>query len=193
MKSLKLRYLTLLACGMFLFSGCEIFREALEESYTSEDPSSDEFETRFNIGIFEVVKYPRATMLEREINIDHENTVCINTNALFSSKRIRQARAIPRPGNPDIYDLEIRIDRMGKTQWMMLTGGNKNREVVMMVDDRYAGSFIPESYQNGSKDWVRVRIGVDNYTARGIVKFAKKNYEYYNPEAKNWFENLFRP
>jgi len=193
MKSLKLRYLTLLACGMFLFSGCEIFREALEESYTSEDPSSDEFETRFNIGIFEVVKYPRATMLEREINIDHENTVCINTNALFSSKRIRQARAIPRPGNPDIYDLEIRIDRMGKTQWMMLTGGNKNREVVMMVDDRYAGSFIPESYQDGSKDWVRVRIGVDNYTARGIVKFAKKNYEYYNPEAKNWFENLFRP
>ena len=193
MKSLKLRYLTLLACGMFLFSGCEIFREALEESYTSEDPSSDEFETRFNIGIFEVVKYPRATMLEREINIDHENTVCINTNALFSSKRIRQARAIPRPGNPDVYDLEIRIDRMGKTQWMMLTGGNKNREVVMMVDDRYAGSFIPESYQDGSKDWVRVRIGVDNYTARGIVKFAKKNYEYYNPEAKNWFENLFRP
>ena len=80
---------------------------------------------------------------------------------------------------------------MGKTQWMILAGNNKNREVVMIVDDRYVGSFIPENYQDGTKDWVRVRAGVDNYTARGIVKFAKKNYEFYNPEAKNWFENLF--
>ncbi|MBO5667762.1 MAG: hypothetical protein J6S43_01420 [Lentisphaeria bacterium] len=191
MKSLKLRYLALLSSAVFLCGGCEIFREALEESYASEDPSSNEFETRFNIGIFEVVKYPRATMLEKEINIDNNNTVCINTNALFSSKRIRQARAIPRPGNPDVYDLEFRIDRMGKTQWMILAGNNKNREVVMIVDDRYVGSFIPENYQDGTKDWVRVRAGVDNYTARGIVKFAKKNYEFYNPEAKNWFENLF--
>ena len=179
------------ACSMLFCTGCEIFREALDESYTTEDPSSDEFETKFNIGVFQVVKYPRASILEKEINIDESNTVCINTNALFSSKRIRQVRAIPRPGNPDIYDLEFRIDRMGKTQWMVMHGSARGNKVVMMVDNRFVGFFHPEELVDGQRDWIKVRIGVDNYTAKGIVKFAKKNYEYYNPEAKSWFENLF--
>jgi hypothetical protein len=181
----------ILASGLCLFCGCEIFTEALQESYASEDPDSDEYETKFNIGIFEVVKYPRATVLEQEISTPDGGSICINTNALFSSKRIRAARAIPRPGNPDLFDLEFRIDRMGKTQWMVLRGENRSKEVVMMVDDRYVGKFIPEDYTDGSQEWVSLRIGVDNYTARGIVKFAKKNYEYYNPEAGNFFNNLF--
>lgn len=191
MKLEKLRFLAILATLMLLGSGCEIFREALEESYSSEDPASDDFESKFNIGVFQIVKYPRASILEKEINVDENNTVCINTNALFSSKRIRQARAIPRPGNPDVYDLEFRIDRMGKTQWMVMHGSARGNEVVMMVDNRFVGFFHPQELVDGNKDWVKIRIGVDNYTAKGIVKFAKKNYEYYNPEAKNWFESLF--
>ena len=191
MKLEKLRFLAILATIMLLGSGCEIFREALEESYSSEDPASDDFESKFNIGVVQIVKYPRASILEKEINVDENNTVCINTNALFSSKRIRQARAIPRPGNPDVYDLEFRIDRMGKTQWMVMHGSARGNEVVMMVDNRFVGFFHPQELVDGNKDWVKIRIGVDNYTAKGIVKFAKKNYEYYNPEAKNWFESLF--
>jgi len=191
MKLGKLRFLVLLACSLVFCSGCEIFREALEESYSSEDPTSDDFESKFNIGVFQIVQYPRASILEKEISIDENNSICINTNALFSSKRIRQARAIPRPGNPDVYDLEFRIDRMGKTQWMVMHGSARNDRVVMMVDDRFVGFFRPQEFVDGKQDWVKVRIGVDNYTAKGIVKFAKKNYEYYNPEAKNWFNNLF--
>ena len=191
MKLHKLLFLSALISTATLFCGCEIFREALEESYSSEDPESDDYDTKFNIGIFEVVKYPRATMLEKEVSTIDGGTVCVNTNALFSSKRIRQARAIPRPGNPDVYDLEFRIDRMGKTQWMVLFGTARNKEVVMLVDDRCVGTFIPSNFSSGKDDWVKLHIGVDGYTAKGIVKFAKKNYEFYNPEAKNWFNNLF--
>ncbi len=190
MKLQKFALLAVLMSGMIFFCGCEIFKEALSESYTSEDPSSDDYDTRFNIGIFQVVKYPRATMLEREVDTGNGETVCVNTNALFSSKRIRKARAIPRPGNPDVYDLEFQLDRMGKTQWMMLHGTSRGEEVVMMVDDRFAGAFLPESLNDGRKDWVTLRVGVDAYTARGIVKFATKNYEFYNPDAASWFKNL---
>ena len=191
MKRYKFLFLTAFVCAATLFSGCELFREALEQSYSSEDPDSDDYETKFNIGIFEIVKYPRASVLEKEITTADGSTLCINTNALFSSKRIRQARAVPRPGNPDIYDLEFRIDRMGKTQWMVLHGSSRQNPVVMMVDDRYAGTFVPEDLSSGKNDWVKLHIGVDVYTAKGIVKFAKKNYEFYNPEAKNFFNNLF--
>lgn len=188
MKLQKTIFLLLLLSGMFLFSGCEIFREALNESYYTEDPTSDEYETKFNIGVFQIVKYPRATMLEQEVDIGDGKTISVNTNALFSSKRIRQARAIPRPGNPDIYDLEFKLDRMGKTQWMMLHGTARGNEVAMIVDNRFVGTFIPESLTNGQRDWITVRIGVDVYTAKGIVKFASKNYDFYNPDASSWFK-----
>ena len=176
--------------AMSLFCGCELFREAMEESFSSENPNDDDYEAKFTIGIFQLIKYPRAEMLEKEIITPDGETICVNSNALFSSKRIRQARAIPRPGNPDVYDLEFRIDRMGKTQWMTLDAERRGNELVMIVDNRCVGTFIPESYTHGNQDWVKVHIGVDVYTARGIVKFAKKNYDFYNPEAKNFFSNL---
>ena len=191
MKRHKFIFMAALICAASLFSGCEIFREALQESYSSEDPNSEDYDTKFNIGVFEIVKYPRASVLEKEITTPDGGTLCINTNALFSSKRIRQARAIPRPGNPDVYDLEFRIDRMGKTQWMVLNGSARKNPVALVVDDRCVGTFVPEDFTNGKEDWVKLHIGVDAYTAKGIVKFAKKNYEFYNPEAKNFFSNLF--
>ena len=191
MKRYRFLFLAALVCTATMFCGCELFREALEQSYASEDPDSDDYETKFNIGVFEIVKYPRATVLEKEITMPDGTPLCINTNALFSSKRILQARATPRPGNPDVYDLEFRIDRMGKTQWMVLHGSTRQSEVVLIVDDRCVGTFVPEDFSNGKNDWVKLQIGVDAYTAKGIVKFARKNYEYYNPEAKNFFNNLF--
>ena len=36
-----------------------------------------------------------------------------------------------------------------------------------------------------------LRVGVDHYTARGIAKFARKNYIYYNPDTASWFNFLF--
>ena len=190
MKLHNFAFLALLATALFLSGGCEIFEEALSDSYSSDDPTSEEYSTKFNIGIFQVVKYPRATLLEKEVDMGDGKSVCVNTNALFSSKRILKARAIPRPGDTDIYDLEFKIDRMGKTQWMMLHGTARGEEVVMRVDDRFAGVFIPESLDDGRKDWVTLRVGVDAYAAKGIVKFAQRNYEYYNPEASSWFKYL---
>ncbi len=180
-----------LFCSSFLFCGCEILEEALQESYASEDPTSDDFEPRFVIGVFKTVRYPRATSLEKEITCLDGSAMWINANPLFSSRRIRAARAVPRPGNPDVCDLEIRIDRMGKTQWQLLSDGHRGESLVLMVDSRHAGFFVPESTGYGNGEWFRIRVGMDSYTARGIAKFAKKNFAHYNPEAKDWINSLF--
>ena len=191
MKSRILLFAALLT-GCLFFTGCEIFEEALSESFASEDPTSEDYDARFVIGIFSIVRYPRATALEREVNCGDGTTIWINANQNFSSKRIRAARAIPRPGNPDRFDLEIRLDRMGKSQWQTLGHGNRGEPVVMMVDNRFVGTFVPEAsnYYN-NMEWVKIRIGMDSYTAKGIVKFAKKNYSFYNPNASDWFSSLF--
>ncbi|MBR2345093.1 MAG: hypothetical protein IKA71_04840 [Lentisphaeria bacterium] len=192
MKIQKIGIIAILFIGTFLFCGCEIFEEALQESYASDDPTSEEYEPRFVLGVFEIVNYPRATSLEKQINTRDGRQICINVNPIFSSRRIRAVKAVPRPGNPDVCDLELRIDRMGKTQWQMLSDGHRGEMLTLMIDSRHVGDFIPEHTRGyGNDEWVKIRVGMDSYTARGVAKFAKKNYSFYNPEASDWFNQLF--
>ena len=69
----------------------------------------------------------------------------------------------------------------------MLYGAHRGEPVVLVVDSRYAGKFVPELPDEGNLEWITVRVGIDAYTAKGIAKFAKKNYTYYNPDTKSWF------
>ena len=179
---------------LFFSCGCEEFREALEDGGGVYDyPNSENFRPRFVVGVFTIVEYPRAGELEKSLAMPNGRTVWINTNQNFSSKNLRDVRVIPRPGNPDICDLQFKLDRQGKIQWQVLAGNNQAMPVVLVVDSRYAGRFIPELPEDsGTKDnWVTLRVGVDHYTARGIAKFARKNYIYYNPDTASWFNFLF--
>jgi hypothetical protein len=179
---------------LFFSTGCEEFREALEDGGgTYDDPTSENFRPRFVVGIFSIVEYPRASDLEKELPMSNGRSIWINTNQNFSSKNLREVRVIPRPGNPDICDLQFKLDRQGKVQWQILAGNNQAQPVVLVVDSRYAGRFIPELPEDSDsrEHWVTLRVGVDHYTARGIAKFAKKNYVYYNPDTASWFNFLF--
>ena len=180
----------LAAAAVLCFSGCEEFREAMEDgSVNSDDPNSENYRPRFVAGVFSIVEYPRASDLERELPLPNGRTVWINTNQNFSSKNLREVKVIPRPGNPDVCDLQFRLDRAGKVQWQMLAGSNRETPVILVVDSRYAGKFIPElpGETGRNDDWVTLRVGIDHYTARGMAKFAKKNYVYYNPDTASWF------
>ena len=176
---------------LFFCTGCELLKEAWEADmeYSSSNPNSEDYRARFVIGIFNVVKYPRATELEREISRSDGSSVWINTNQRFDSKRIRDARAIPRPGNPDLCDLQFRLDNEGKNHWQMLVASARGNAVALMVDQRCVGTFVPEMPDSASDriTWVKLRIGVDPYTARGVVRFARSNHEHFNPEASDWF------
>ena len=116
--------------------------------------------------------------------------VWINANQSFSSKNIRDCKVIVRPGNPDICDLKIKFDKRGRIIWEMLAGRFRGEAVILAVDGRGVGKFIPED-PHPRNNWVTLRVGIDAYTARGIAKFAKRNYDYYNPDAASWFEWLF--
>ena len=188
------RYATLLFLALLLVagSGCETLREAFreamsEESVRSDDPNSEDYKVRYAVGIFEIVRYPRASELEKEIQGVDGKSVWINTNQNFSSKNIREIAAVARPGNPDLFDLQFRIDRLGKLQWQMLAGRFRDQPVALVIDGMYFGSFVPEVPEDDDAEWVTVRIGIDRATAGGLVKYGKKNYLYYNPDARSWF------
>ena len=185
--------LGIFAAVLLIFgNGCEVFNEALQaelEYGSSDRGSSDEFRPRFMIAICSIVKYPRAQWLEQAVE-HNGKTIWINKNQHLDSKRIRRIRAIPRPGNPDVCDIELQLDPVGKTHWQMLVAAARGQEVAMMIDNRCVGTFVPEMPDSESDriDWVRIRIGVDPYTAKGLVRFAPRNHDHFNPDASNWFK-----
>ena len=180
------------AAALLCASGCELINEAMDPDNASgiDDPSSDAYEPRFVVGVFSIVKYPRATKLERELPTDSGESIWINSNQSFSSKHLKDAKVVPRPGNPEICDLKFRLDRAGRSQWEVLAGNHRGEEVVLVVDGRYMAHFIPEPPDENNRNWVTVRVGIDPYTARGIAKTAKKNYAYYNPDSSSFFSKL---
>ena len=180
------------AAALFCLCGCEVFMEALEaeNALNSDDPNSDNYQPRFIVGIFSIVEYPRATSLERELPTTSGESIWINSNQNFSSKNLREAKVVSRPGNPDICDLKFRLDRPGRVQWEILAGNHRDEAVVLVVDGRYAAKFIPEPPDENNPNWVTLRVGIDPYTARGVAKFAKKNYVHYNPDSTSFFSKL---
>ena len=188
----KVMSLIVFAAALWCVSGCELINEAMdpENAPGINDPTSDDYDPRFVVGIFSIVKYPRATQLERELATNTGESIWINSNQNFSSKHLKDAKVVPRPGNPDICDLKFRLDRAGRSQWEVLVGNHRGEEVVLVVDGRYMAQFIPENLDENNRSWVTVRVGIDSYTARGIAKFAKKNYTHYNPDSSSFFSKL---
>jgi len=184
--------LLLIAAALFLFTGCEEFKEALTADLQSDDPTSEEYEPKFVVGVFSIVDYPRAEELEKRIESLDGRSVVVNTNQNFSSKNLKDVRVIARPGNPEVCDLQFRVDRRGKALWHMLAGRFRGEEVVLAVDGLYAARFVPEMPEKENSEWVTLRVGIDHYTAKGMAKYAKKNYEHYNPDTVGFFNSLFQ-
>lgn len=186
------RYVTAAVAALFLVfgtCGCEILEEAWEEGkLDSENPNSDDYRPRFVVGIFSIVYYPRATELEKPVRDLAGNKIYINTNHNFSSKNLRDARIVVRPGNPELCDLRLKLDRRGKVQWQLLAGRHRDEQVALVVDGKLLAKFVPELPEDEDSSWVFIRVGIDHFHAKNIVKFAKKNYIFYNPDSSNFFK-----
>ena len=53
---------------VFCTCGCEIIEEALEAgALDTDNPNSDDYRPRYVVGVFSIVRYPRATDLEKPV------------------------------------------------------------------------------------------------------------------------------
>jgi hypothetical protein len=171
--------------------GCEILEEALEAgSFDADNPHSDDYRPRFVVGIFSIVQYPRASELERPVRDLDGNEIYINANQNFSSRNLRDVKIVVRPGNPELCDLKFRLDRRGKIQWQLLAGRARDEQVAFVVDGKLLARFVPELPEDENASWVFLRVGIDHFHAKNIVKFAKKNYVFFNPDSSNFFTSF---
>ena len=178
----------LLAAFLVFCGGCDILEEAWEGSLSSDNPNSEDYRPRFVVGIFSIVYFPRASDLEKPIRDLDGKEIYINANQNFSSKNIKDAKIVVRPGNPELCDLKFKLDRLGKIQWQLLAGRYREEQVAFVVDGKLLARFVPELPEDENASWVFLRVGIDHFHAKNIVKFAKKNYIFYNPDSSNFFK-----
>ncbi|MBQ7695201.1 MAG: hypothetical protein IJT50_08765 [Lentisphaeria bacterium] len=192
MKRVWALFLTpLLAVSLVFCGGCAILEEALEAgAFDSDNPNSEDYRPRFVVGIFSIVNFPRASDLEKPIRDLDGKEIYINTNQHFSSKNIKDVKIVVRPGNPELCDLKFKLDRLGKIQWQLLAGRYREEQVAFVIDGKLLSRFVPELPEDENAKWVFLRVGIDHFHAKNIVKFAKKNYIFFNPDSGNFFKTF---
>ncbi len=188
-----MKYRGLLCClialaTLPLMNGCDEFKEAWEDAMTpTKSAFGEEYQPKYVMSLYQVVKYPRAGDLEAEISTFDGKKLWINTNQFFSSKQIKDIKLIPRTDRPDCYDLALQLDERGSRIWTMMSLQFRDDPVAMLIDKYFQCTFNPQPLDSDEESWVVIKYPFDQVTAQGLQKYAKQNYKYFNPSATSLF------
>ncbi len=186
-----MKYLLMLI-GAVLFTcmcGCEKLKIENEDEVDNKEKTSffDAKKPKYVISFHEIIKYPRASDIEKPINTLDGKKVYININQFVHSSDIMDANLIKLPNNDDYFNIRLRFSRSGTIRWHAMAIQFKGREVAMLLDGEYLTSLIPDPMADEDDEWVIVRGPFDAVTAKGIARYASKNYAIYNPDPSRLF------
>ncbi len=178
---LKLLLLLLSVTIFTLFIvGCETLEDILKPSKKKD--------TRYVLSLHQVIKYPRAKNLEREISTFDGRTFWINTNQFFHSRHIEKVKLIPRKGQKDFYDIALKLDANGIVKWVQLSMQFRNSKLALLIDGHFYEFYVPDQLVDENDEWVLLTGPFDKVTAGGIKKYARKNYLFFNPDKQGIVE-----
>jgi len=173
MKYNRLLSMALLTMGLSLVIGCEAFK--------MKKPTKI-------ITVHEIVKYPRAKQLEKEIMTFSGDKIWINSNPFLHSKSVEEIKLIPIEGQKDFYNLELKLDRHGALVWMQLSVGFAHKRLAFVIDDVYYRSFIISQKTTENDHKIVIKGPFDKITAESLKEHAKDNYKYYNEDEDDPFK-----
>ncbi|MBO5762758.1 MAG: hypothetical protein J6R85_02715 [Lentisphaeria bacterium] len=174
--------------GMMLLAGCEAFQQAWDEALHPEEQDSNgegffsEYKPKYVLNFNQLVRYPRAGDLETKIRTFEGKEIWINTNPNMTSRHIRQIRMTPRL-DAKTYNLALQLSDTGARIWTMMALQGPGDSFALMLDGHYFCSFVPAPLADEDANWVMIDYPFDEVTAKGLVKYSRKNYDHFNPSA----------
>jgi len=178
----KILLLSSITFTLFL-CGCEIL----------EDTSQEERPTKYVLSFHEVIKYPRSHDSERKVVSFDGKEYWINANQFFHSRHVEQAKLIPSPDREGYYDLSLKIDYSGAIKWVQVSMNFQHKKMALLIDGYFYTLYTPDCLTSEDDKWILLKGPFDPITAKGIVKYARKNYIFFNPRKAGlmeMFENL---
>jgi hypothetical protein len=183
-----IRHLILAFAALLVLAGtgCESIDLTWEEVLSGKMQDKKK-EVKYVLTVHKFVKYPRANNLEQEITTFDGRKLWINTNFFIHSNHIMDVKLIPRDGKKDFYDLELKLDRKGAMKWLQMTLHFRGQPMAVLIDGMYYRTFVPEKLTTEDDEWVLLEGPFDAVTAKGIKKYAKINYNIFNPDPNALF------
>ena len=172
----KIICLLMVLSSVFFFAGCEAIEDALNINLTDDSP-------HYNISLHSIIKYPRGNAVEQEVETFKGENIVINTNSFVDSSKILDAELIPLQDNPGYYDISLKLNDTGIKQWFQLVLDYRDDPVAIIIDGAYFGRFRPDGGHTEDDQWVTLKGPFNEIIARGIVKYARRNYRHYHPNS----------
>ncbi len=167
--------------GLFLMgsegTGCQFLDDP--EAFLDGESS---IEPKYVLSVHEIVKYPRGSDFEREVDSFFGKKICVNSNYFLHSKDISEIEAVKRLDNPDFYNLRLTLSPRGVKMWSafaVLTRVDR-KELALLIDGIYYRSFSPAVLLDPEANVVTLEGPFDPATASGLLKHAKTNYRKWN-------------
>ena len=157
--------------GIILLAGCELL-----------DPKSKK--TEFTIAIHEIVKYPRASHIEKEIPTITGQTIWVSATPYLFSNCIKKIERVPNKEDAIFSDLKLTLNRRGSLIWMQLSVERNHRDLAFVVDGVFYRKVAPETVTTEKDEFVLLNVRLDNATAQAIEKASEDNYYFFNPDDK---------
>ena len=176
----KVILLAVTISAVMLFPGCETMKDIMKPPKVKENI--------YVLSLHQIIKYPRAKNLEREISTIDGRHFWINTNQFFHSRHIEEVKLIPRKDKKDFYDIAMKLDHNGIVKWVQLSMQFRSEKMALLIDGHFYKFYIPEPLANEEDDWVLLNGPFDKITAKGIEKYAHRNYIYFNPNKQGLAE-----
>ncbi len=171
-------YWIVLITALVAFALCSC--ELVEEKETDAEGFVKDDNPHFVMTVNQLVKYPHAENIEREVECFDGNTIWINTNYMLHSKHVEKVEMFPMPGNPKYYSLRLKLNHRGKLLWIQSSIGFKHSKLAFLVDGICYRLFTPQEPDENS-DWVIIPGPFHKYLATGIVHYSESNYKLFNP------------
>ena len=159
-------------------SSCEEFMENPDKAF---EDAADQT-PRFVVTIHDVIKYKRAELVEKDVDCFFGGTICVNKNPFIHSRDIQKVEMIPRPGNPDFFDLKLTLTTRGKMLWSALAVARaEKKKLGILIDGMYYREVHPPMLTDVEVETVMLEGPFDPANAKGIVTNAERNYKIFNP------------
>ncbi len=166
--------------SVLFMTGCEVLEEAMKDE--------EKNKPKYILSLHEIVKYPRSNELEKKVIAFDGTTYWVNVNQFFHSRHIEAAKLVPSKTRKGYYDLLLKIDYSGIVKWIQLSMYFRNKKLALLIDGQFYALYTPDQLADENDKWVLLTGPFDPITAKGIQKYAHKNYIKFNPKKQNLME-----
>ena len=138
---------------------------------------------KWTISINEIVKYPRASMGEKEVPAFSGRSIWVRKHHEFNSKAVISITPIPSKEKRGFFDLKLELNRHGSLVAMRLSNDVAHQQWAFLVDGVYYRTVVfNQAPLKPDYSEIIVKGPFDKSTAKFLQAYSEPNYEDFHPD-----------